>query len=99
MDSRKTWAIIHRTYDNVHAALWAALLVFVLYFAVFVAPKLPEAHARAESQRVLEISAEHNFYCEKWEMGAGTLAHSQCMLDLQAFRAKVEWRFVDDMDF
>jgi hypothetical protein len=94
----KTREFVNRIYDNVHAALWAALLVFVLYFAVFVAPKLAEARARAESQRVLEISAEHNFYCEKWGMRAGTLAHTQCMLDLQAFRAKVEQR-ITDTDF
>ena len=94
----KTREFVNRIYDNVHAALWAALLVFVLYFAVFVAPKLPEARARAESQRVLEISVEHNFYCEKWGMRAGTLAHTQCMLDLQAFRAKVEQR-ITDTDF
>jgi hypothetical protein len=99
MDSRKTWPIIHRIYDNVHAALWAALLVFVFYFAVFVAPKLPEAHARAEIQRVLEISAESRFYCEKWKILAGTHEHTQCTLDLQEIRAKVEQRIADDIDF
>jgi hypothetical protein len=99
MDSRKTWAIIHRTYDNVHAALWAALLVFVLYFAVFVAPKLPEARARAESQRILEISTESRFYCKKWKMLEGTHENAQCRLDLQEIRAKVEQRIADDIDF
>jgi hypothetical protein len=97
--NNKTREFVIRIYDNVHAALWATLLVFVLYFAVFVAPTLPAARARAESQRVLEISAEHDFYCEKWKMGPGTQAYPQCILDLQAFSASVEKRIIDDMEF
>ena len=81
--NNKTQEFVIRIYDNAHAALWAALLAFVLYFAVV---------AKAESQRVLEISAEHNFYCDKWGMGAHKQAHDQCILDLQAFRAQVEKR-------
>jgi len=88
--------IIVRIYDNVHAALWAGLLAFVAYFIVIVAPKIPEAAATAQSQRVLEISAEHHFYCEKWKMGPGTQAHDQCILDLQAFRASIDRRFLDE---
>jgi hypothetical protein len=99
MHSRKTWAIIHRIYDNAHAALWAALLVFVLYFAVFVAPKLPEARARVERERIQEISAENRFYCEKWKIPEGTHEHTLCTLDLQEIRAKVEQRIADDIDF
>lgn len=99
MDSRKTWAIIHEIYDNVHAALWAALLVFVLYFAVFVAPQLPEARAKAESQQILEISTENRFYCEKWKMLVGTHEYTRCTLDLQEIRAKVYQRIADDIDF
>ena len=57
---------------------------------------MPESQAKAESQRVLEISAEHNFYCDKWEMGAHKQAHNQCILDLQAFRAKVGRRIIDE---
>jgi hypothetical protein len=97
--NNKTRKFIIRAYDNVHAALWAALLVFTLWFTVSVAPKLAESRAKFESQRILEISAEHNFYCEKWGMGARTPAYSQCILDLQAFRAKVEQRFADDITF
>jgi hypothetical protein len=91
-----TREIIVRIYDNVHAALWAGLLAFVAYFIVIVAPKMPEAAATAQRQRDFEISAEHNFYCEKWKMGPGTQAHDQCLLDLQAFRASVERRFADE---
>ena len=88
--------IIVRIYDNVHAALWAGLLAFVAYFIVIVAPKLPEAAVRAQSHRILEISAEHRFYCEQFKMGPGTPAHDQCILDLQAFRASIERRFADE---
>ena len=94
--NNKTQKFVIRIYDNAHAALWAALLAFVLYFAVVVAPKMPESQAKAESQRVLEISTEHNFYCDKWGMGAHKQAHDQCILDLQAFRAKIERRIIDE---
>jgi hypothetical protein len=95
--NNKTQEFVIRIYDNAHAALWAALLAFVLYFAVVVAPHLPEAHARAESQRIHEIEAEHEFYCEKLGMAEGTPGHRQCVLDLQAFRTKVEQRMSDDL--
>ncbi len=91
--------MVSRIYDSVHMALWAALLAFVLYFGAFVVPKLPEARAQAERLRVQETGAENNFYCDKWGMGAGTQAHYQCLLDLQAFRAKVENRFIEENEF
>lgn len=86
-----------RIYDEVHIALWAALLVFVLWFSLFVAPQMPEARARAEAQRIHEIAAEHNYYCAKFGMAEGTRAHPQCVLDLQAFRTIVEQRLAADL--
>ena len=94
--NKRTEDLISRIYDNVHAALWAGLLAFVLFFAVVVAPKIPEVHAKAENERVLAISAEHNFYCNKFGMQADTPAYRQCILDLQSFRAKVLDRFADE---
>jgi hypothetical protein len=99
MDSRKTWAIIHRIYDNVHMAFWALGFAMIAYLIVFIIPHLPEARARAESQRVLETLAESKFYCEKWKMSEGTYEHTMCTLDLQEIRAKVEQHIADDMDF
>jgi lipoprotein NlpI len=99
MNPNKTREIIIRIYDNVHSAIWAALLAFVLYFSAFVAPKVREAGAQAERQRILEIAAEHDFYCAKLKMGPGTQAHAQCILDLQAFRVKVQRRYADDTNF
>jgi len=94
-----TRGMVSRIYDSVYMALWAALLAFVLYFVAFVVPKLPEARAQAERLRAQETAAENNFYCEKWGMAAGTQAYTQCLLDLQAFRAKVENRFLEENDF
>ena len=99
MVTRKTWAIIHSIYDNVQMALWALLWAWVLYFGFVVLPRFPQAQAIAESQRILEISAENRFYCEKWGMQEKTHEYTQCMLDLQEIRAKVEQRIAADMDF
>jgi hypothetical protein len=99
MDSRKIRAIIHRIYDSVHIAIWALGFAMIAYLIVFIIPHLPEARARAERERIQEISVENKFYCEKWKMPEGTHEHTMCTLDLQAIRAKVEQRMADDMDF
>lgn len=83
--------------DNVHYALWALLVSFTLYFVFVVVPNMPATQARYQRQRIRQIAAEHEFYCKKWGMGAGTQAHDQCILDLQAFRAKVERRLSEDI--
>lgn len=99
MKTIRSREILHRVYDEVHAALWAGLAAFLVFFIVVIAPKLPAARARAESQRILEIAAEHNFYCDKWGMGVATKRYAQCIRDLQAFRANVEKRVADEMNF
>ncbi len=99
MESNDTLALARSIYHNVHLALWATLVAFVLYFLAFVAPGLPEAAARAERLRIQEIAAEHEQYCAKWQMGLGTKMHNQCILDLQEFRAKVEKRIADEQAF
>lgn len=91
--------LISRIYDNVNAALWAGLIAFVLFFSVVVAPTISERRAKAESETVLAISAEHSSYCNKFVMQADTPAYRQCVLDLQEFRAKVLNRFVDAPGF
>jgi hypothetical protein len=97
--SNGTLAIVQSVYDYVHLALWAALVAFVLFFLAFIAPRLPEAAARAERFRVQEISQENENYCAKWQMGPGTKMHDQCISDLQELRAKIENRFADRLDF
>ena len=99
MNTNKTMTIVRKTYDYVHMVLWASLTAFVLYFVIFVAPKLPEAREQAARLRLQEISAEYNHFCQKWGMPVGTPANPQCVLDLQAFRAQVEKRVADENDF
>ena len=89
MNSERFWTLASRIYDEVHLALWACVAAFAIYFAVFVAPKLPEAHARAESQRILRNAAENRQLCARWGLKAGTPAYEHCLLDLQGFRREI----------
>ena len=97
--SNSTPTLAQSIYDYVHLALWAALAAFVLFFLAFIAPRLPEAAARAERLRIQEISQENEDYCAKWQMGLRTKMHDQCILDLQELRWKIQNRFADNLDF
>ena len=99
MDSKKTMALARLIYDEVNIAAWSALAAFVLYFLVAVAPKMQEFRAQAEWQRAKDVAAEHEYYCARFRMGPGTAGHSQCLADVQEFRAKVEQRIADDISF
>jgi hypothetical protein len=80
-------------------AIWAFTIAGTFCFSIFVLPKLPELRARADWLRAEEISAESDFYCEKWGMTRGTHEHTLCTFDLQEIRANVEKRFAADNDF
>jgi hypothetical protein len=97
--SNGTLALVQSIYDYVHLALWATLAAFVVFFLAFIAPKIPEAAARAEALRIQAISQENEGYCAKWQMGPGTKMHDQCIFDLQELRAKAQDRFADQLDF
>jgi hypothetical protein len=99
MKSNGTLTLVQSIYDQVHLALWATLAAFVVFFLAFIAPRLPEAAARAEALRIQEIAQENEGYCAKWQMGLGTKMHDQCVFDLQELRAKVENRIADQLDF
>jgi hypothetical protein len=99
MKSNSTLTIVQSIYDNVHLALWATLAAFVVFFLAFVAPRLPEAAARAEALRIQEITQENEAYCAKWQMGLGTKMHDQCISDLQDLRRKIQNRLADQLDF
>lgn len=94
----RTLTIVHRIYDEVHAALWALLVAGALFFLAVVAPRIPEYRAQAERQRIAEIAAENRSFCEKWGMPAGTQRHMQCTLDLGALRASIARRMADEDD-
>jgi hypothetical protein len=99
MKSNGTLALVQSIYDYVQLALWATLAAFVVFFLAFIAPRLPEAAARAEALRIQEIAKENEGYCAKWQMGPGTKMHDQCIFDLQELRANVQNRFADQLDF
>ena len=98
MKPDRTMALVRRFYDEVHLALWAVLTAFVICFAVFIAPKLPEMQAAAERLRLHEIADENEVFCAKWRMGVGAPMHNQCLADLQEFRARIQNRFVEESE-
>src|SRR5262249_20600993 len=89
------WTLV-RIYDTAHAALWALAVAWVTYLVINF-PRVVEARAVIERQRLQEISDENRFYCEKWGMKAGTHEHTLCTLDLQQIRERVEPRIADDL--
>ena len=74
------------------------LLAFVIYFVAFILPKLPEIQAQQERIRVEEIAVENASLCEELGTKRGTDKHSQCLLAVGAFRAKVEKYLYDAND-
>ena len=91
--------VIHRVYDEVHAALWAVLCAGIAYILIFVVPHVPEIRAKAELLRIREIADENRFYCEKWGMPEGTHRFMLCTLDLQKIRAEAERRILNENSF
>jgi hypothetical protein len=75
------------------------MLSFVIYFFVFIVPKLPEIRDWAEQGLAKEIAAENAYYCEKIGMKANTQKYEQRLLDLGDFRLKVENGISDEYDF
>lgn len=99
MNADQNMALVRALCHEAHLALWAALTAFLVYFAVFVAPKLPTLHAAAEQRRLHDIAAENEAYCAKWGMGPATAMHNECVADLQQLRAEIEDRFAEEFDF
>lgn len=90
MTSGRAMAVVRIVYHQVEMVLWAALTAFVLWFAVFVAPKLPALQAAAERSQIEQIVHENETYCARWHMGPDTAMHNQCLTDLEALRAEIE---------
>jgi hypothetical protein len=89
MRSERFWTLTSKVYDEVHLALWGCAIAFAMFFVVFVAPKLPAAQAKAESQRILRAMAENRQLCERWGLKPGSDAHARCLLDLQKLRTEI----------
>jgi hypothetical protein len=96
--SRNGWTIIRRVYDVVHMALWA-LLVAEVAFLLLNIPRMQEARAIAEAQRVQQVAEENRSYCEKWGMRVGSHEHVICTMDLVHIRKDVEQRIADESNF
>ena len=90
--------ILQRLHSEIELALWAGLLAFLAWFVLFVVPHMPEASARAESQRLHETEAMDNLYCEKFGSAQGTPQRQQCLLNLGAYRAQIIQRMLADQD-
>jgi hypothetical protein len=89
MKSERFRTLASRIYDEVHLALWACAIAFAMFFAVFVAPKLPAAQAKAERQRILHDMSEDRQLCERWGLKPGTEVRQRCLLDLQKLRTEI----------
>ncbi len=99
MKSKTLWKTAGRVYDNVEAALWTLLIIFLIYFFVFVVPKLPDLWARNEAIRVLEIASENGSYCARLGVDRSAEKYNQCLLVLGEFRSKIEKRIITAEDF
>jgi hypothetical protein len=53
--SRNGWTIIRQVYETVHMALWALLVAGVAFLLLNI-PRMQEARAIAEAQRVQQIA-------------------------------------------
>jgi len=89
-------SLIQKIYDDVHAALWAILVAFVLWFWVVVVPTLPQIHARAEMLHDHEIATEQDAVCGELGMGSQTTMYRNCISNLEEYRAAMQRRIVDE---
>jgi hypothetical protein len=99
MKPDRTMALVRAVYDEVHLALWAVLTALVIYFSVFVAPKLPKLQAAAERHRIERIASQDDAYCAKWRMGPASAMHDECISDLQQLRTNIENRIAEESAF
>lgn len=99
MNSNKARASVIQIYDRVQLAVWVAIVVSAIAVFALIVAKLPEARAKAEAARILEIGSENDDFCRKWGIRPDAPTYAQCIADLQEFRAKVEKRFTDENAF
>jgi ABC-type histidine transport system ATPase subunit len=88
--------LLQKIYDEVHAALWAILVAFVLWFSAVIVPMLPEIRARADMVRDHELATEQDRYCGNLGMGQKTTMYRSCISELEQYRAKIRRRIADE---
>jgi hypothetical protein len=99
MTSTQIWKIVGRVYDDVESALWAILFAFVIYFIIFIVPRLSEIRAQNLKHLSDEIAAENASYCAKLGMKDDAQKYRQCLMKLGDFRLKVEKRVDQQYEF
>jgi len=90
MKSFKVSEIVDRVCYNIKIALCAALFAFAMYFIAFIMPTLTAVSAQNQIIRLKEITSENASICEKLGMKLGTEKYNQCLIDVGAYRLKVE---------
>jgi hypothetical protein len=93
------WTVARRAHGAVDKALWIVLAAFVLFFAIFVAPRIADNRATQEQLRGQQAAALYSDTCESLGKPAGTEARSTCVVLLQKFRTRVEQSFIEDIAF
>jgi hypothetical protein len=96
MNTSRTMTVVRKVYDNVELALWSGLIAFMICFAVFLAPSLPDMARRADAARAVQAAEDNRSYCEKWGMKRGTREHALCAADLYELRRKIQQEFADE---
>ena len=96
--SPDSWASIRSVSSTVHTALWALVISGTVWLLLHI-PQMRDARARAEAQRVQEVSEENKLYCEKWGMPARSHEHVICAMDLDHIRKEIEKRITDETAF
>jgi hypothetical protein len=80
--SPKVREIARRIPHNVETACWAAFFAFVVYFTIFVLPKMSEFQSQRVRVEAIEIAAENASLCEKLHIKRGSNDYNQCLLDV-----------------
>jgi hypothetical protein len=96
ISSSRALAVVRAIYDEINLALWAIAAALSIYVVFVVLPKAPELRARADLGRTQQVSAENEWYCQRWHMGPMSPMHERCIMDLQQLRTSIESRIADD---
>jgi hypothetical protein len=99
MKSEKIRQKVGRLYDRVETMLWALMIASIVFFIAFILPEVPDIRANIVSTRGEEIAVENADLCERLGIKPGTREHEHCLIEVGAFRLKVEQRVDDEYNF
>src|SRR5579859_1210797 len=78
--------------DGLFAALWACVIVMVVFAIYILSPFGARDREAAQEQMTAEIKMESRAFCEKFAMPVGTEQHLQCVLELEKIRSNEDQR-------